>query len=101
MKEDDLWQKLFAVLEFIGTKLKWEPYLLEFKVNWSKETYWQSLVGFCQAKSSNLDDKQLLYCLTVFFVHCLYEYNVSLTPEASPGQVQTVFVLTEAFVGNF
>lgn len=40
----------------------------------------------------------MLYCSTIFFLNCLYDYNLSLTPESSPGQIQTIFVLVEAFL---
>ncbi|CAH1104355.1 unnamed protein product [Psylliodes chrysocephalus] len=98
-KIEDPWTSLFGVIEFIGGQLNWEPYLINFSTNWSKETYWQKIVMFCQSKTKNypLEDKQLLFCLSIFFVHCLFEYNSSLTPESSPGQVPTTFIMVEAF----
>lgn len=81
----------------------WELYLLNFGANWTKESYWQKLLTFCQSHTLNLEDpnmsKQLLYCLTIFFLHCLYDYNISLSPEAPPGQPHTAYCLLEAFVG--
>lgn len=70
----------------------------------TKESYWQKILTFCQShKALTIEDhsntKQLLYCLTIFFLHCLYDYNLSLTPEACPGQIQTNLVLIEAFTG--
>ncbi|KAJ8985663.1 hypothetical protein NQ317_015159 [Molorchus minor] len=98
-KIEDPWTKLFGVMEFIGKQLNWEPYLINFTTNWSKESYWQKIIQFCQTKSKNypLEDKQLLFCLSIFFLHCLYEYNISLTPESSPGQTATTYLLVEAF----
>lgn len=50
----------------------------------------------------NMDDnnniRQLLYCLTVFFLQCLHDYKLSLAPEPCPGQPQTSYFLMEAFV---
>ncbi|CAG9860599.1 unnamed protein product [Phyllotreta striolata] len=98
-KIEDPWSNLFGVIEFIGNQLNWEPQLLDFSTNWSKEGYWQKIMKFCQSKSKNypLEDKQLLYCLSIFFVYCLFEYNSSLTPESSPGQTSTTFIMVEAF----
>ncbi|CAH1174144.1 unnamed protein product [Phaedon cochleariae] len=98
-KIEDPWGKLFGVLEFIGKQLNWEPYLTNFTTNWSKESYWQKIITFCQSKSKGypLEDKQLLFCLSVFFVHCLFEYNASLIPESSPGQTPTTYMMVEAF----
>ncbi|XP_031333411.1 integrator complex subunit 10 [Photinus pyralis] len=99
---DDPWKKLFAVIELTGRHLGWESYLITFSPNWSKESYWQKILTFCQThKTSTPEDqmntKQLIYCLTIFFLNCLYDYNLSLSPEAPPGQVQTSFFLVEAF----
>ena len=33
-KVEDPWQKLFAVIEFIGKQLEWEHYLVNFGSNW-------------------------------------------------------------------
>ncbi|XP_018566240.1 integrator complex subunit 10 [Anoplophora glabripennis] len=98
-KIEDPWIKLFGVMEFIGKQLNWESYLTNFTTNWSKESYWQKIVSFCQSKSKTypLEDKQLLFCLAIFFLYCLYEYNASLTPESSPGQIATSYLLVEAF----
>ncbi|XP_072397868.1 integrator complex subunit 10 [Diabrotica undecimpunctata] len=98
-KIEDPWASLFSVIEFIGTQLSWEPYLINFSNNWSKETYWQRIVTFCQTKSKNypLNEKQLWFCLSIFFVHCLFDYNNSLTPESSPGQTATSYIMVEAF----
>lgn len=68
----------------------------------TKEGYWQKLLSFFQSQCVNLDDnnnaRQLLYCLTVFFLQCLHDYNMSLAPEPCPGQPQTSYFLIEAFV---
>ncbi|XP_018329215.1 integrator complex subunit 10 isoform X2 [Agrilus planipennis] len=101
-KIDKPWQRLFDLLEIIGKHLGWETYLTNFKNNWSKENYWQKILTFCQThKILSVDDhvhmKQLLYCSTIFFLYCLDDYKSSLSPDASPGQVQTSFVLIEAF----
>ncbi|XP_022904242.2 integrator complex subunit 10 [Onthophagus taurus] len=96
---DEAWDKLCITLEFSGKKLCWEPYLASFGENWSKEHYWQKLLTFCQSQNLNLDDqnmlKQLLYCVTIFFLNCLNEYKMSL---AHSGQTQPCFLLIEAFV---
>ncbi|KAF2903241.1 hypothetical protein ILUMI_02937 [Ignelater luminosus] len=99
---EDPWKKLFGVLELTGRHLGWETYLTNFGNNWTKESYWQKILTFCQShKALTIEDhsntKQLLYCLTIFFLHCLYDYNLSLTPEACPGQIQTNLVLIEGF----
>ncbi|KAJ8914953.1 hypothetical protein NQ315_002477 [Exocentrus adspersus] len=98
-KVEDPWTRLFGIIEFIGKQLNWEPYLTNFTTNWSKESYWQNIISFCQSKSKNntLEDKQLLFCLAIFFLYCLYEYNASLTPESSPGQICISYLLVEAF----
>ncbi|KAJ8936893.1 hypothetical protein NQ318_010920 [Aromia moschata] len=84
-KIEDPWTKLFGVVEFIGKQLHWEPYLYKLHNQLSK------------TKNYPLEDKQLLFCLSIFFLHCLYEYNMSLTPESSPGQISTSYLLVEAF----
>ncbi|KAL1505353.1 hypothetical protein ABEB36_004940 [Hypothenemus hampei] len=97
---ETIWNKLFSVLEFIGRQLNWESQLINFTINWSKETYWQKLISYTQLKQRNVlyDDKQLLFCLPVFFLHCLYEYANSLVPEHCPGQILTPHYLVEAFI---
>ncbi|KAF5298601.1 hypothetical protein FQR65_LT09696 [Abscondita terminalis] len=99
---EDPWKKLFGILELTGRHLGWESYLTAFGSNWTKESYWQRILTFCQThKALTVEDhvntKQLLYCLTIFFLHCLHDYNISLSPEACPGQVQTSFILVEGF----
>lgn len=42
--------------------------------------------------------KQLLYCYTIFFLRCLHDYKISLTPVQVVGQIQTTYALVEAFV---
>ncbi|KAI4457963.1 hypothetical protein MML48_7g00011999 [Holotrichia oblita] len=96
------WDKLCSVLEFTARQLGWDPYLTTFGQNWTKEGYWQKLLTFCQSQCMNMDDtnniRQLLYCLTVFFLQCLHDYKLSLAPEPCPGQPQTSYFLIEAFV---
>ncbi|KAK4883162.1 hypothetical protein RN001_006481 [Aquatica leii] len=99
---DDPWRKLFGIIELTGRHLGWESYLTTFGNNWTKESYWQKILTFCQThKALTVEDhvntKQLLYCLTVFFLHCLHDYNLSLSPEPCPGQIQTSFILVEGF----
>lgn len=96
---ENTWAKLFSVIEFIGKQLNWDPNLMNFTINWSKESYWQRILSYCQMKSKNVmyDDKQLLYCLSIFFLYSLHEYNASLTPESPPGQTATPYLLVEAF----
>ncbi|ERL85498.1 hypothetical protein D910_02917, partial [Dendroctonus ponderosae] len=50
-----------------------------------------------KAKVSVHDDKQLLFCLSIFFLRCLQEYNMSLVPEQPPGQTATSYLLVEGF----
>lgn len=101
-KIDDGWTKLYSILELIGKHLNWERYLTNLGTGWTKESYWQKIITFCQSPSFNFDDhsnvKQLLYCATIFFLNCLNDYNASLVPESAPGQVQTTYLLVEAFV---
>lgn len=103
MSNQEIWSKLFTVVEFVGKHLGWEPYLSNFsKRNWSKESYWQKLMTFCQSQSLNLEDqnilKQLVYCLTLFLVYCLNHYSISMNPEPSPGQAAISYLLVDAFV---
>ncbi|CAH0553252.1 unnamed protein product [Brassicogethes aeneus] len=93
-KMDDPWKKLFAIVEFIGNQLGWEPGLINFRNNWSKEAYWQKILNYHQ---TNNDEKPLLFCISIFFMLCLHDYSSSLNPESSPGQIPTTFVLVEAF----
>lgn len=53
-----------------------------------------------KAKVSVHDDKQLLFCLSIFFLRCLQEYNMSLVPEQPPGQTATSYLLVEGFTGK-
>ncbi|XP_066147308.1 integrator complex subunit 10 [Euwallacea fornicatus] len=97
---ESTWSKLFSVLEFIGRQLNWRSHLINFTQSWSKESYWQNVIMYSQmrAKAIVSDDKQLLYCLPIFFLYCLYEYTASLTPEQAPGQTATQYLLVEAFL---
>ncbi|CAH1993576.1 unnamed protein product [Acanthoscelides obtectus] len=98
LKIEEPWIKLFGVLEFIGNQLNWEPYLINFGKEWSKEEYWQRIMKFYQTKSKvPLDEKQLLFCVSLFFLKCLHEYIHSLTPESSPGQTPLTYLMVEAF----
>ncbi|XP_044756158.1 integrator complex subunit 10 [Coccinella septempunctata] len=97
IKIEGAWQKLFSIVEFIGRQLEWDP-LIAFGTNWSKEGYWQKVLTFCQQKPSNIDEKQMVYCLFIFFSYCLDEYIISTTPESSPGQIPTSYVLVEGFL---
>ncbi|XP_060526875.1 integrator complex subunit 10 [Cylas formicarius] len=99
-KIEETWSKLFSVIEFIGKQLHWDSYLINLAVNWSKESYWQKILNFCQNKPKNAlpsEDKQLFFCISIFFLYCLYEYNASLVPESPPGQIATSYLLVEAF----
>lgn len=105
MKIDDCWLRLYGSLELIGRLLNWERYLTNFgNTALTKETYWQKLITFYQSPSFNIDDqsnmKQLLYCSTIFFLNCLSDYNACLTPPSAPGQLQTSYLLIEAFVDS-
>jgi hypothetical protein len=48
----------------------------------NKDLYWQKIVQFHQTRTLLGDDhpnhKQLLYCITTFFLHCLHEYISTL-----------------------
>ncbi|XP_019767898.1 integrator complex subunit 10 [Dendroctonus ponderosae] len=96
---ETIWFKLFCVIAFVGRQLSWEPHLTNFVTNWSKESYWQKILSAWQmkAKVSVHDDKQLLFCLSIFFLRCLQEYNMSLVPEQPPGQTATSYLLVEGF----
>lgn len=102
LRIEDPWKRLFEIIHFIGRHLGWEPYLTEFTPDWTKEKYWPKILMFCQKfKSVLVEDhgytKQLFYCLTIFFLHCLASYSASLNPETAPGQTQITFLLVEAF----
>ncbi|XP_030755668.1 integrator complex subunit 10 isoform X2 [Sitophilus oryzae] len=97
---ENTWCKLFSMVEFIGKQLGWEQYLINFNLIFTKEIYWQVILTHYQARTKNnliTDDKQLLYCLSLFFLYCLHEYNGSLSPVSSPGQTATNYLLVEAF----
>ncbi|KAK9874773.1 hypothetical protein WA026_005580 [Henosepilachna vigintioctopunctata] len=98
VKVENGWEKLFSIVEFLGKQLGWDAYLIAFNNNWSKEGYWQKILTFCQLKQSNIDEKQLVFCLLLFFLYCVEDYTNSLTPDSSPGQIQTSYVLVEAFL---
>lgn len=103
-KIEDPWKRLFELLDFAGRHLGWEPFLTEF-TDWTKEKYWPKILMFCQKfKAFLLEDnvytKQLFYCLTTFFLHCLTGYISSLNPESSPGQNPSSFLLVEAFTDS-
>lgn len=60
---------------------------------------------FCQSPTMlDMDpnnSKQLLYCLTIFFVNCLHDYTHSLNLPTNLGpQQQNAYILVEAFVGR-
>lgn len=84
------WSQLFCVIEFVGKQLGWDPQLVNF-TNWTKENYWQRLMHFYQ--SANWDDftnpKQLVYCLILFLIYCLHQYNMNMSMEN--------YVMIEAF----
>lgn len=69
----------------------------------SKESYWQKIITYSQIRSKNLiyDDKQLTFCVSIFFLYCLHEYNACLAPDQCPGQTPTQYLLVEAFVGVY
>lgn len=54
-----------------------------------------------RSKTLSYDDKQLTFCVSIFFLYCLHEYNASLAPDQCPGQTPTQYLLVEAFVGEF
>lgn len=100
---NDIWFKLFQILDLAGRHLKWDPYLTTIGESWNRESYWQKVLSFCQMnKSSNVDEhvftKQLLYCLTTLFLNSLYDYKISLCPDAPPGQIKIPLLMVEAFV---
>lgn len=52
-----------------------------------------------RSKNLSYDDKQLTFCVSIFFLYCLHEYSASLAPDQFPGQTPTQYLLVEAFVG--
>ncbi|XP_071448135.1 integrator complex subunit 10 isoform X2 [Hetaerina americana] len=74
---DDPWRHLFLIQEVTGIKLGWDLSGL-FSSTMNKENYWQNLYNFFRWRPLGNEDsanhKQLLYCTTTFFLHCLYEY---------------------------
>ncbi|PSN56704.1 hypothetical protein C0J52_00031 [Blattella germanica] len=98
-KIEDPWKNLFTIQEQTGRKLGWELSAM-FGHSWNKDLYWQKIVQFHQSRSIHGDEhpnhKQLLYCTTTFFLHCLHEYVVSL--DSGGGDLS--LVLAEAFCGD-
>ncbi|KAJ9585375.1 hypothetical protein L9F63_002835 [Diploptera punctata] len=90
-KIDDPWKNLFKIQEETGRKLGWELSAM------NKDLYWQKIVQFHQTRALLAEEhpnhKQLLYCTTTFFLHCLHEYIVTL--ESANNEV--ALVLVEAF----
>lgn len=73
---------------------------IHYNFHRTKESYWQKVLLFCQQKPTNIDEKQMVFCLVIFFCYCLDEYICSTISEASPGQIPTSHVLVEAFLGD-
>ncbi|XP_021913688.1 integrator complex subunit 10 isoform X2 [Zootermopsis nevadensis] len=96
---EDPWKNLFVIQEATGRKLGWELSAM-FGHSWNKDLYWQKITQFHQACASVGDDhpnhKQLLYCITTFFLYCLHEYVTTL--DSGGGEVP--LVLVEAFCGE-
>ncbi|XP_069684038.1 integrator complex subunit 10 isoform X2 [Periplaneta americana] len=94
-KIEDPWKNLFIIQEATGRKLGWELSAI-FGQSWNKDLYWQKIIQFHQTRALLGDDhpnhKQLLYCTTTFFLHCLHEYIATL--DSVP------LVLVEAFCGE-
>ncbi|KAJ4445283.1 integrator complex subunit 10 isoform X1 [Periplaneta americana] len=95
-KIEDPWKNLFIIQEATGRKLGWELSAI-FGQSWNKDLYWQKIIQFHQTRALLGDDhpnhKQLLYCTTTFFLHCLHEYIATLDSEVP-------LVLVEAFCGE-
>ncbi|PNF20874.1 hypothetical protein B7P43_G11190 [Cryptotermes secundus] len=98
-KIEDPWKNLFVIQEAMGRKLGWELSAM-FGHSWNKDLYWQKIMQFHQTRALLGDDhpshKQLLYCITTFFLHCLHEYVSTL--DSGGGEVP--LVLVEAFCGE-
>lgn len=98
-KIEDPWKNLLKIQEETGRKLGWELSTI-FSHSWNKELYWQKILQFHQTRAVLGDEhpnlKQLLYCTTTFFLHCLHDYVVTL--DSGGGEVP--LVLVEAFCGE-
>lgn len=98
-KIEDPWKNLFVIQEATGRKLGWELSAM-FGHSWNKDLYWQKIMQFHQTRTGVGDDhpnhKQLLYCITTFFLHCLHEYVSTL--DSGGGEIP--LVLVEAFSGE-
>lgn len=91
----DCWRKIFETLELCGRILKWEPYL-PYNRDWSKDVYWQKLVQIVSTTAPRpSDNKQILFCATILFVHSLQQYVLNVRQKIDDTDVE--FVLVDQF----
>lgn len=89
----ECWRKIFETLELCGRILKWEPYL-PYNRDWSKDVYWQKLIQIVATISSRAtsDNKQILFCATILFVHSLQEYILNVRQKIDDNIVEYILV---------
>ncbi|XP_001647882.2 integrator complex subunit 10 [Aedes aegypti] len=88
----DCWRKIFEILEFCGTILKWEPFV-PYKKGWSKDIYWQKIIQIVQsAPPRPSENKQILFCATIVFVLSLQEYINFSRLKGKDSEVEVILV---------
>ncbi|XP_065222690.1 integrator complex subunit 10 [Planococcus citri] len=94
------WESFYALLRLFGGKLDWELCSI-FSYPWNKDVTWQHILTFSTVRLNALDPskgvKQLIFCLTILFAYCLYQYNALLQSSAD-NRISSVLV--EAFVSE-
>jgi len=88
------WDRLFQIVELIGSKLGWELSNL-FSTPWTQESYGDTLQQFAIAHSTNLCEelivRQLLMCTIVVLLRILNEHAALINSN------ETTYCLVEAF----
>ncbi|XP_062716544.1 integrator complex subunit 10 [Aedes albopictus] len=88
----DCWRKIFEILEFCGTILKWEPFV-PYKKGWSKDIYWQKIIQIVQsAPPRPSENKQILFCATIVFVLSLQDYINFSRLKGKDNEVEVILV---------
>ncbi|XP_011344357.1 integrator complex subunit 10 isoform X2 [Ooceraea biroi] len=88
------WERLFQIVELIGSKLGWELSSL-FSTPWSHESYSERLQQYAIAHSTGLCEepivRQLLICTIVVLLRILNEHAALINND------ETMYCLVEAF----
>lgn len=89
----ECWRKIFETLELCGRILKWEPYL-PYNRELSKDVYWQKLIQIVATISTRAttDNKQILFCATILFVHSLQEYILNVRQKSDDNTIEYILV---------